>query len=657
MKLANKFLMGVVMGGSLLMTTSCEDFLDREPISSITPELYFNSASDLAAYVTKYYDDELVNVDGTPLYHKVATWDGGTGTYSDYWSDNLAIGTGTSVTSRFGDGSGWTVSANQTLKSTYVSIRKMCWFLDQVVPKMENGTLADDASKNYIGEAYFMRANAYFVGLAQYGDLPIVKEALTDDAEMLAEASVRSPRHEVAKFILEDLDKAISLLQPRSAFGGQRINKETALLLKSRVALFEGTFEKYHQGTERVSDASNVNYFLEQAMAAAKQIADATQLTENTGVLEPTEAAVMGGNYYGWNPYFEMFSQPSLKDVPEALMWREYSYALGKTNNVPIRSCVGNNTGYTRSLVHSFLCTDGLPYYASPLYKGDKSLDNEFADRDLRLQLFTWTDSYGVTNAGVYSLKGLPNFLYGDAEKRVVTGYAPRKGYTYDFDQTQDDARWGRNACCMFRAAEAYLNYMEACYEKNGSLDGTAQNYWRALRKRAGVDQDFNKTIAATDLSKETEDWGLWSGANKVDATLFNIRRERRNEFIGENIRFMDMLRWRSFDQLNTREVNIYGFNFWEEYYDKFAAEKDDKGNAKYEIVADGSNGATVSPKELSNYAMPYRKTDNNNQLAKGLKWHDAYYLYPIGHEDFVVSPKLTQNPGWTTEGGSMATK
>ena len=53
------------------------------------------------------------------------------------------------------------------------------------------------------------------------------------------------------------------------------------------------------------------------------------------------------------------------------------------------------------------------------------------------------------------------------------------------------------------RASDALLNYMEACYEKNGNLDATAQSYWRAFRERAHADTDYNKTIAATVMSEE----------------------------------------------------------------------------------------------------------------------------------------------------------
>lgn len=46
---------------------------------------------------------------------------------------------------------------------------------------------------------------------------------------------------------------------------------------------------------------------------------------------------------------------------------------------------------------------------------------------------------------------------------------------------------------------------MEASYEKNGTLDGAATEYWKIIRRRSHVDEDFQKTIALTDMSKEAE--------------------------------------------------------------------------------------------------------------------------------------------------------
>ena len=87
---------------------------------------------------------------------------------------------------------------------------------------------------------------------------------------------------------------------------------------------------------------------------------------------------------------------------------------------------------------------------------------------------------------------------------------------------------------------EAYLNYLEAYYLRNGKVDGKAAQYWTAIRKRGGVDTDYEKTIRNTDMSKEV-DWAKYSGSTLVDATLFNIRRERRCEFIGEGMRWDDL--------------------------------------------------------------------------------------------------------------------
>ena len=96
---------------------------------------------------------------------------------------------------------------------------------------------------------------------------------------------------------------------------------------------------------------------------------------------------------------------------------------------------------------------------------------------------------------------------------------------------------------------------MEACYEKNSNLDATAESYWKAIRTRAGVDPDFNKTIAATDYTKE-DDWAIYSAGQPVDKTLYNIRRERRCEFIADGMRMWDLKRWRLADKIWNGDSN-----------------------------------------------------------------------------------------------------
>ena len=158
-----------------------------------------------------------------------------------------------------------------------------------------------------MGEAYFIRAMLYFSKLKSFGDFPIELKELNIDAD-LAEASKRMPRNLVARQILSDMDKAISQLQEKPVNGGKlRINKYAALAVKSRMALYEGIFEKYHRGTGRVPGDANwpgknmpwnkdfkinqqeeVDFFLTQAMDAAKQVSDAVGLpTTNSHQMNP----------------------------------------------------------------------------------------------------------------------------------------------------------------------------------------------------------------------------------------------------------------------------------------------------------------------------------------------------------------------------------
>lgn len=140
---------------------------------------------------------------------------------------------------------------------------------------------------------YFFRAYIYYFYLQKFGDFPILTTELNDaDYAGNVEANKRQPRNEVARFILKDLDEAITRLKPRAnAITNHRLNKESALLFKSRVALYEGTWETYHKGTARVPGGpgwpggtftgnldTEIAFFLSEAMAAAKEVADAVGL-------------------------------------------------------------------------------------------------------------------------------------------------------------------------------------------------------------------------------------------------------------------------------------------------------------------------------------------------------------------------------------------
>ena len=310
------------------------------------------------------------------------------------------------------------------------------------------------------------------------------------------------------------------------------------------------------------------------------------------------------------------------------------------------------NSGYTKGLVDAFVMENGLPIYAQGSgYKGDKDFTSFREERDWRLRLFTKVKGDLINpTAG--------NFVYprilAIAEEKDVTGYSIRKYCDHNYYQGADvDTGWP-----IFMSAEALLNYIEAYYLRNGNIGGKADTYWRELRTRAGIEPDYNKTIAATNMAIEAKgDWAAYTAGVLVDPTLYNIRRERRCELMAEGFRYNDLRRWRSMDQLINTPYIIEGFNLWagnnKDYVD---------GSGKTLLISDGDGSgskANVSPASQSTYLRPYQIVKDNNRFYNGYKWHAAHYLTPIPMDNFLITAEqgqdmntspIYQNPGWPKE-------
>ena len=659
-----KYLSTLLLGASLGLT-ACNDYLDVEPQSDITPAAFFTTADDLAAYTINLYNSTFDYIAPGSYGISIFGWDNDT--------DNQA-GVNASAT-RWVPGQ-WKVGTNNYwTQGNWGEVRAINYFFDQVLPKYEAGQISGgSAVEHYIGEAYVIRAMVYFGFLQNIGDCPIITTAMNDIEEELVAASERQPRNKVARFIIEDLNKAINLLSESGPGGKNRVTKDVAYLLKSRVALYEATWEKHHAGTAFVpggagwpgKDAQGYNaqaeidYFLTEAMSAAKVVADKLvgNLAENTGAAEGMDA-----NFNSLNPYYTMFCDTDMDKYPEVLMWREYIEAQGLTHNIQMQlQRNGGGSGWTRGLVNSFLMQNGLPYYAEGSgYDAEwekQGVAATLQNRDSRIQIFTKQDG----DIDMYSTSGAvaPHewhwVLTGTNETRNVTGYSVKKGKHYN-GYMQEAHHKGTTGSIVFRGTEALLNYMEACYEKNGNIDATAASYWKALRARAKVDTDFNKTIAATNMAKEAEgDWGAYSKGQLVDATLYNIRRERRNEFIGEGMRMMDLKRWRALDQVKNYQVS--GMRFWGSIYETDLAQ--------YLVVDVQGGTGNMSAQEDGVYILPNRISAVNNSVFDGYTWCEAHYLSPLAQSVFrqtasgdqtdLTTSNVYQNPGWPLIDGQTPT-
>ncbi|MGN0011195.1 MAG: RagB/SusD family nutrient uptake outer membrane protein [Marinilabiliaceae bacterium] len=655
--------------------SACNKFLDREPESAVTPSAYFTSEADLAAYTINLYG----------FFTSIAPGSYGISTFGyDNATDNQAA---TGYSSRWVPGE-WHVPSSTSDGSrgdawNFFQIRDCNYFFEQVLPKFEAKSISGSETniKHYIGEMYLMRAYAYFDKLQTIGDCPIIREALPDDEATLVEASKRQPRHLVARFILEDLDKAIELLQENAPGGKNRISKDVAYLLRSRVALFEGTWLKHHKGTAFVpggqgwpGDASllngfnidsEINYFLTEAMASAKVVGDKLygNLVENTDTDEG-----MDNSFKSINPYYTMFCDENMEGYSEVLMWRKYNEGLEVTHNIQMQlQNNGGGSGWTRGLVNSFLMSNGLPIYAAgsgydPQWE-KAGVKATLQNRDSRIRIFTKKDGdiENYTSAGTINYVDLSWVVKGNSETRMVTGYAIKKGKHYN-DYMQTLHHKGTTGSIVFRGTEALLNYMEACYEKNGNIDATADQYWRALRRRAKVDENYNATIAATDMSEEAKgDFGAYSHGQLVDATLYNIRRERRNEFIGEGMRWADLKRWRACDQVNGYQIE--GMRYWDSVYE--GNWKDGDGNVLVVVDVAGGTG-NMSDRSSGVYIRPYQISSVNNSAFNGYRFTPAHYLSPLPQNAFrqtasgdktdLSTSVIYQNPLWPMVAGQGPT-
>lgn len=639
-----------LFSATLLMGTACSDFLDKEPISDNVDGNFFTAENQLEPYCNNMYG--LLPDHGT-----------GTGTFGYFTTDNNSDDmTTVNQVDNFLPQRVQVPSSGSY--GSFSTIRTCNLFLERTQENLENGTLSnDDNVKHYIGEMYFFRAYVYFSLLKAYGDFPIVTEVLTDgDYAANVEANKRKPRNEVARFILSDLDKAIERLYPKSSsFTAHRLNRECALLFKSRVALYEATWEKYHAGTARVpggpgwpGDAASftadlnteINFFLDEAIKSAKEVGDASSLMPDyAGLYSQTDLSGQRNEVLLWRMYSEDAK------VQNQVVGATHGYGSIDTENGTYIFVHGDNTGFTRSLVDSYLMADGLPIYASSNYQGDKSLVSTMAGRDQRLVTSVAKPGDKImTYNGQNIMYQYPGLTSAAGGIRVTsTGYIPRKGWI-DNDVVYNNAY--PLALPIFRAAEAYLNYIEAYYLKNNSLeDATLDKYWKALRSRAGVDTDYKKTIAATDLTKEI-DLARYSGIQLVDATLYNIRRERRSELIAEGMRRDDLYRWRALDMMQNYWVE--GMNYWDEFHTDF-----ENACTVCKLTYSAPNDASVSK-----YLRPQGKNELVNKY-NGYCFETANYLSPLSYDVFRLSTPeeggdvstsvVYQNPGWPVEAGGFA--
>lgn len=319
----------------------------------------------------------------------------------------------------------------------------------------------------------------------------------------------RNDRGTVIDSICVCLDKASAWLP--ETMTDTRLSKYAALLLKSRVCLFEGTWRKYR-------NLENADKYLRMSAEAAEKIINSGNFDiYSTGNIE--------------DDYHALFNQQDYTNNKEAIFFAAY-ITDKRMNNRP-RTVREAQTGMTKDFVESFLCNDGMPIALSSLYKGDAKFMDEFENRDPRLKQCVYTPDrpIAILADGSEEYENSPVF-----NNLTFTGYRLYKMYSPLAEDneyikcTLDDL--------IYRYGEVLLNYAEAKAELGECDQAVLDKTINKLRDRVGM-KHLTVNVGFTDPN-----WPKWEVA--ISPLLNEIRRERRVELACEGLRWNDLCRWKA---------------------------------------------------------------------------------------------------------------
>lgn len=387
---------------------------------------------------------------------------------------------------------------------------------NNILEKGVKAKVTDVIKNRYFAEARFFRAYAYFQLVQKYGDVPLVLRTLDITSEELM--MPRTPRADVMKTIYEDLDFAATWLPTRAALTTAqwgRVMKSTAWGLKARVALYEGTREKFRNET-------GWQTHLQAAIDAANQV-----MTQgHTLFADYGKLFVKDGE--GPNNRESIFVK--LYGVSSANVILGHNFS---------RDLENGRIAVTRNLVRQYLYTDGLPAFntnntpvatPSPLFvpeATEPAYNTVLDNRDPRL-------AFTVFRNGETAYKGpwVPTTSLGSR-----SGFASKKGFNLEDWTINSSATTDR---ILMRYAEILLILAEAKFELNESISDADLNLTvNALRTRAGMTVKLtNAFVTANNLSMRDE-----------------IRRERTVELALEGFRYDDLIRWKTAETVLPKDL------------------------------------------------------------------------------------------------------
>ncbi len=572
-----------VCAAALIMLASCD--IDQLPQSDLTPETSFRTEAELQLYINGL----LSQLSGSTL---------------EKADNGIEISLPTYMTGQRSS----TIDAGSW---SWTNLRKINIFFKYY----EN--CSDEAARTKYGAmAHFLRAKFYYDKLKTFGGVPYYTSVLDDDSPELY--NPRDSREYVADKILEDLDAAIDGCPSNKSMN--TITKWSALALKSRFCLFEGTFRKYHNidGSEK---------FLNLCVEASREIINSGKYKiDNTG-----------GKEYAYRDLFAQPTNSTASDI-EVINAQAYSFALGVKHgqNYNITNSAGTKVGLEKDFINSYLMADGSRFTDQPDWN-TMSFYDEFQNRDPRL--LQTVRGPGFTRVG--ATEPVADDLTTGVT-HSVTGYMPIK---YVTSAASDAQNANENDVIIYRYAEVLLNYAEALAELGTITQSDLDISILPIRQRVDMPGIVLSEANANPDPFLADKYPAVSGANK--GVILEIRRERRIEMVMEGLRYDDLMRWKA--------GALFVRQFRGVYFPRTGG---------YDLNGDGSNEiylytGSKPPTPILKGAKAL-KIGSDIQLTgessgylvvnteKTKCWdEDRDYLAPIPSTAIVKNPNLVQNPGW----------
>lgn len=570
----------------------CSQYLDLKPLDSNSDATNWTSEASLETFAWKFYGrlSELSYGSG---------WTKGQ-YHGETLTDDYATESFTEFTKTVPNSSG-------TWNTNYDRIREANILLARVdqVPN-----LSAEAANHWKGVARFFRALYFYNLVRTYGDVVWVEEDLDFSKEENV-TRARDSRVVVMDNVVADLDFAMNNCYAPAKAGANTINNMVAAALLSRVALYEGAWEKYHNVSNGHPDT-----FYSKAKEAANKV-------------------ISSGLYQVTSDYKGMYTSLSLASSKEVLLYKIYT--LANVNGGKITEAHGQygwidsstpTWGLTKSAMENYTNDKGIPTHMYAY--DDTTMEGVFGNRDKRLNATVYDQIVPVVDLtwdyGIVSTTGFWTYKFLPLERRAQM----ESNNSWNAPNNDTDGP-------IFMYSEVLLNYAEACAELGQLSQADLDKSVNLLRTNHGKIPALTLagsgvSVNGVTITKDPKD----PAANVL---MQELRRERRSELMCDGFRHDDLMRWALGKNLDTK-ANPDG------YLGASAALIQSYRNT----VPGAKDWSAIAAKNF--FLNGYKSQFNTSAISAGgttvdRVWDDKYYLEPIPAGQRLLDPNLTQNPGW----------